>query len=83
MITILECEICGDPLPEHSRPNRKYCRECAYEAHRESVRDAAIRGAYRRRMEKAHPGRVRDPMKRLGMDFVELKLLPATHSPPG
>ena len=32
------CEVCGEPLPESSRGNRRLCGECAYKAFRESKR---------------------------------------------
>lgn len=71
-MTIRTCKLCGEPLPEGCRSNRRYCEDCAYLSHWESVRAAARRQAQR----KAHPVkvRVRDPMKRLGLDYVNLRL---------
>jgi hypothetical protein len=74
MTTTRTCrrEGCDNPLPEElpHGASRKYCDECRRILKNERCNEANKRARYR----KHHPGRRRDPMLCLGMDFVALKI---------
>lgn len=85
------CEYCGLPLEDDAHVKRKYHKEFCSEAvhrentliylqtHREQHKATVNARAIRKRIEARY--KHRDPLKRLGMDYVELKLAGKIHIP--
>jgi len=65
------CDECGGPLPEGSRKTRIWCNDCK----RIHVNELERMNREKRKYQYK-PGfkRTRNLMKRLGMDYVELRL---------
>jgi hypothetical protein len=69
------CQVCGLPLPDNLRWDQStHPGQCTRIARQEYMHNYKKNYIVRRRYLKRHPGRRRDPMKKLGLDYVIAKL---------
>ena len=69
------CQVCGLPLPETRRWNQvTHPGQCARIYRQEYMLRYQPSYRARRHYLKRHPGRRHDPMKHLGLDYVDAKL---------